>query len=222
MKREIHGSVQERRVTEGRLFRASLAISLVVHVVAFLFWKTVPLPTSPFSAAGPRAGDSRAAGAGMQALNLQVPPSRPLIPPRVPLISLDLTEPVEINFEEVLDPSSLFGERPGTTEGAGIEGGEGRGDGGTAAEGLFSLVPPSPRGMIIPPTNRRLRGSQVEVWVFVDEAGRVVPDSTRLNPPTSDRGFNRRLIEEAAEWVFNPAMRAGTPVAAWFPYTISM
>ena len=83
-------------------------------------------------------------------------------------------------------------------------------------------IPPSPRGMIIPPTNRRLRGSSVEVWVFVNEVGRVVADSTRLNPPTSDRGFNRRLIEEAAEWVFNPAMKEGKPVAAWFPYTISM
>jgi hypothetical protein len=76
--------------------------------------------------------------------------------------------------------------------------------------------------MIIPPTNKKLRGSAVEVWVFVNEGGRVVADSTRLNPPTSDRGFNRRLIEEAAEWVFTPAMKEGKPVAAWFPYTISM
>ena len=60
------------------------------------------------------------------------------------------------------------------------------------------------------------------MWVFVDAAGKVVADSTRLNPPTSDRGFNRRLIDEAAEWVFNPATRNGQPVAAWFPYTISM
>jgi hypothetical protein len=29
-------------------------------------------------------------------------------------------------------------------------------------------------------------------------------------------------MEEAAEWVFNPAMKEGEPVAAWFPYTISM
>jgi hypothetical protein len=49
-----------------------------------------------------------------------------------------------------------------------------------------------------------------------------VADSTRLNPPTSDRGFNRRLIEEAAEWVFHPARRNNQAVAAWFPYTISM
>jgi hypothetical protein len=76
--------------------------------------------------------------------------------------------------------------------------------------------------MIIPPSNRTLRGTTVEVWVFVDEAGKVIPDSTRLNPPTKDRGFNQRLIREAAEWVFRPAMQAGKPVASWFPYQISM
>ena len=32
-----------------------------------------------------------------------------------------------------------------------------------------------------------------------------MPDSTRLNPPTSDKGFNQRLIREASEWVFRPA-----------------
>jgi len=158
----------------------------------------------------------------MAAVNLVIPPARPIIPPRVPLISLETIEPVEFDLEPQPDLASLIGDGPGLDEGPGIEGGEGRGDGGTAAEGFFRLVPPSPRGMIIPPTNKSLRGRQVEVWVFVNEAGRVVADSTRLNPPTSDRGFNRRLIEEAAEWVFNPATQEGKPVAAWFPYTISM
>jgi hypothetical protein len=224
MQQGKHKSVQERKAAEGRLFRGALLVSLLIHALVFTFWKTVPIPPSPFAAAGPRAGDFRAApgGGGMQAMNLAIPPPRPIIPPRVPLISLELEEPVEFDFEPEMDLASLIGEGPGRDEGPGIEGGTGRGDGGTAAEGFFRLVPPSPRGMIIPPTNSKLRGSQVEVWVFVNEAGQVVPDSTRLNPPTSDRGFNRRLMEEAAEWVFNPAMKEGKPVAAWFPYTISM
>ena len=74
----------------------------------------------------------------------------------------------------------------------------------------------------MPPTNERLKGTQIQVWVFVDERGRVVADSTRLRPPTRDRGYNRRLIDEAAEWVFEPAQQDGQPVASWFPYTISM
>jgi hypothetical protein len=76
--------------------------------------------------------------------------------------------------------------------------------------------------MIIPPANRDLRGTEVQVWVFVDEVGRVVADSTRLEPPTRDRDFNRRLIREAAEWVFRPARQEGRAVASWFPYRISM
>lgn len=216
-------SVRERRASQDRVFRIALGVSLLLHVFVFFFWKVVPLPSSPLSAAGPRAGDFRAAGGGMQAVNLRVPPSRPIIPPRVPLITLDQVDPVEFDQEPELDLAAMTGEAPGMSDGPpGIEGGQGRGDGGTAAQGFFRMIPPSPRGMIIPPTNRSLRGKKVEVWVFVDATGRVVADSTRLNPPTSDRGFNRRLIEEAAEWVFNPAKRNDQPVAAWFPYTISM
>jgi hypothetical protein len=216
-----HQTVRERRAQERRVLRHALLVSAVLHLFIFFVYRPVPIPPSPFAAAGPAAGDFRAAGGGMQALNLPRP--RPIIPPAMPIISLDVVDPVDVQFEPEVDMASLLGEAPGYGPGPpGIEGGEGRGDGGTAAEGRFRLVPPSPRGMIIPPTNRSLRGREVEVWVFVDTNGRVVADSTRLNPPTSDRGFNRRLIQEAAEWVFNPALRAGQPVAAWFPYTISM
>jgi len=134
-----------------------------------------------------------------------------------------MTEPIEFDFEPEIDFSAMTGEAQGRLEGPpGIAEGQGEGDGGTGAEGLFRLVPPSPRVLIVPPTNRRLRGKQVEVWVFVDVAGKVVADSTRLNPPTSDGSFNRRLMEEAAEWVFNPATLSGEPVAGWFPYSISI
>lgn len=216
-------TVSQRRASQNRVFRTALGVSVLFHLFVFFFWRVIPLPPSPLSAAGPRAGDFRAAGGGMRSLNLQVPPSRPITPPSVPIITLEMTDPVEFNPDPQIDLAAIAGEAPGFGDGPpGIEGGRGRGDGGTAAEGYFSLVPPSPRGMIIPPTNRSLRGKQVEVWVFVDAAGKVVADSTRLNPPTSDRSFNRRLIEEAAEWVFNPARLNDQPVAAWFPYTISM
>ncbi len=223
MKQDEQPTVSERRTSQDRVFRTALVVSVLFHVFIFFFWRVVSLPPSPFSAAGPRAGAFRAAGGGMQALNLRVPPSRPIIPPRVPIITLEMIDPVDFDPELQIDLAAMTGDAPGMADGPpGIEGGQGRGDGGTAAEGLFRLVPPSPRGMIIPPTNRSLRGKQVEVWVFVDATGRVVPDSTRLNPPTSDRSFNRRLIEEAAEWVFSPARQNDQPVAAWFPYTISM
>ena len=214
-------SALERRAQERKILRASLLISAVVHLILFSFWEIEPVMISPFAAAGPRAGDSRAADGSLEAMNLSVAPTRPIIPPLIPLPSVEV-EPVEIFPETGLDLSALTGDRPGTDSAPGIEGGEGRGDGGNAEEGLFHLIPPSPRGMIMPPTNDRLRGTQIQVWVFVDERGRVVADSTRLRPPTRDRGYNRRLIEEAAEWVFEPARQDGQPVASWFPYTISM
>ena len=76
--------------------------------------------------------------------------------------------------------------------------------------------------MISPPTTRTLRGSEIEVWVFVSEVGRVVADSTQLRPPTSDGRFNDLLVREAAQWVFEPAREGGVPVAAWFPYIIGL
>ncbi len=215
-------SAQERRAQERKILRASLLISAVVHLILFSLWEIEPVMISPFAAAGPRAGDYRAADGSLQAMNLSVAPTRPIIPPLIPLPSVEV-EPVEIFPEEAgLDLSALAGDRPGMDSAPGIEGGEGRGDGGTAEEGLRRLIPPSPRGMIMPPPNDRLKGTQIQVWVFVDERGLVVSDSTRLRPPTRDRGYNRRLIEQAAEWTFEPAQQGGQPVASWFPYTITM
>ncbi len=232
----IHLDVGDRRRRERSIWRTGLLVSVLAHLLFFTAWKGTVLPPSPFSAAGPRAHDPRAAGGGsaLRALNLSIPPSAPLVRPPAPLAVNIEVEPVVVEPDVLPDPSSILGERPevgpgvgtgtgsGTGSGSGAGAGTGRGDGGTGTEGLYRLDPPVPRGMIIPPSNRSLRGTTVEVWVFVDETGKVVPDSTRLNPPTKDRGFNQRLVREAAEWVFRPAMQAGKAVASWFPYQISM
>ena len=215
-------SNRERRRRERKLWRAAMGFSIGVHLFLFLFWRVPSPPVSPYSAAGPEAGDNRAASGSMQALRLATAPPRPIIPPRVPTpVPMDV-DPVELEEAVEIDFSSLLGERPGEGEGPGIEEGEGRGDGGTAAEGRSRIIPPSPRSMILPPSNRNLRDREVEVWVYVLETGRVAADSVRLMPPTSDRDFNRRLIQEATRWMFEPARRGGTPVAAWFRYVISM
>ena len=72
----------------------------------------------------------------------------------------------------------------------------------------------------MPPDHRDLQGT-IKVWVFVDAQGKVVADSTRLEPPTRNRDLNRQLIQEAAEWVFRPARKEGQAVASWFPFEIS-
>jgi hypothetical protein len=158
----------------------------------------------------------------MQTMNLFVPPPRPIIRPLAPLYTFDPVPPVEFDQDQAqVQVASILGDRPGV-DGPGLADGDGLGDGGTAATGRFRAVPPSPRGIILPPSNDNVRGQRVEVWVFVDERGRVVADSTQLRPPTTDRGFNERIIREAAEWVFEPGREGGRPVASWFPYTISM
>lgn len=212
---------RDRRRRERSIWRTALLASALLHLLVFFGWRGNVIPLSPFAAAGPRAGDNRAAAGSMQSMNIRVPPSVPLVPPPVPLPTLEDVEVVELEEEVDFEPAAPPGEGVGE-EGPGLEDGTGAGDGGTAEEGLHRLQPPSPRGMIIPPSNDALRGTEVEVWVFVDAQGRVVPDSTRLNPPTRDRSFNQRLIREAAEWVFRPAIKGGEPVASWFPYRISM
>jgi hypothetical protein len=217
-----HPEVKERRRRERRIWRTALLLSLAVHLFLFIGWKGQVIPLSPFAAAGPRAGDDRAAKGSMQAMNLPRPPSPRIIRPPAPLEVTIEVEPVEFDMEPEIDPASVMGDDPGAGEAPGLPDGVGKGDGGNAAEGRFHLNPPQPRGMIIPPANKSLKGTTVEVWVFVDERGRVVPDSTRLNPPTRDKSFNQRLIREASEWVFRPATKGGQAVASWFPYQISM
>jgi hypothetical protein len=215
-------TARERRRHDRPVWRTALLVSVLLHLSLFFGWRGSVLPDSPAAAAGPAAGDDRAAAGSMQALNVRTPPSVPLVPPRVPLPTEIAVEPVDFVQEVSFDPASVSGDAPGQLEAPGLELGTGRGDGGDSDEGLFRLQPPVPRGMIIPPDNDRLRGTEVQVWVFVDETGRVVPDSTRLEPSTRDGAFNRRLIREASEWVFRPAEQGGEAVASWFPYRIRM
>lgn len=221
-----------------RIWRIAFLISLGVHLLIFLIFGGDRMPRSPFAAAGPRRGDARAAaaGGGMQALNLRIEVPRPLpeTPVAIPVPEVVVEpEPIpEPEPEPVKEPEQVeAGELPGTGgtaqgDGAatGIEGGTGQGDGGTDAEGRFRVVPPSPRGLILPPGDRpgKVRGKEVTVWVFVTEAGAVVADSTRLQPPTGDSKFDERLRKQAAQWVFQPARRGGVPVAEWFRYIITL
>ncbi|MEX2532182.1 MAG: hypothetical protein WD960_15560 [Gemmatimonadota bacterium] len=231
-------SNQERRERERDVWRKAFLISLGLHVLLFLLWPaTTRPPEDPFAAAGPRSEDDRAAEGMMRSIALRSAPPTETQTPVAPVVEVDLEVP-EVEMEVEPEPEADDVPQPeltqpgvGATEGtdaadggadAGVEGGTGAGDGGDSEEGLFRVVPPAPRGMIIPPTNSRLRGQEIRVWVFVNEGGRVVADSTRLEPPTSDRGFNEQIIREAARWVFQPARQGEKPVSAWFPYTIGL
>jgi hypothetical protein len=217
-------SNEERRRRERPTWRRALWISALIHGLVFLTFPVQSILISPFAAAGPRAGDNRAAAGSMQAMNMRVPPSTPIIPPPIPLPTVTDIEPVEFDPEPVYEPAALSGETLGLEDGPGLEDGTGEGDGGTSDEGLFRVVAPVPRAVMFPnaPDDDRIRGREVEVWVFVDSAGRVVPDSTQLRPPTPNGDYNRRLVRDAAEWSFSPAMRDGQPVASWFNYRFTL
>ena len=213
--------VGTRRGRDRRMWRYAYLVSLAFHILVLMPTGGRPIPTLPFPAVGPKANDDRAAAGGLQAINVVSPPPRPIVRPRVPLaVEIDI-DPVVIEEAPAFDSAALVGEHPGLDD-PGLANGNGLGDGGTVTEGLGRLMPPSPRGMIIPPANRGLRGAEIDVWVLVDASGKVVADSTRLDPPTRDRGFNRQLIREAAQWVFRPGTKDGEPVVAWFVYKISM
>lgn len=224
---------QERR--HVRAMRGGLAASVLLHllVLALFFGREAPLPDAPFAAAGERRGSDRAAaGGGMQALELATPtvqPPEPAPPVLVPTEVEETTPPEEPELEVEVPAIALAqgvgtpGD-PGEAVGPGLEVGEGEGDGGTDAEGRFRVVPPRPRGLILPPSDRPadVRGKEIEVWVYVSAGGHVVPDSTRLQPPTGDRRFDRRLRDHASGWVFEAARKDGRAIGEWFRYTIVM
>jgi hypothetical protein len=217
-------TLTNRRRRERGVWRTGLLVSVLIHLMIILAWQGTVIPESPLAAAGPRTGDDRAAPGTLQAMNVRSPTTVPRVPPTIPVpsdIHIEL-DSIEIRDVALFDPASVLGDLPGLGDAPGLPGGTGTGDGGNAESGRFRLEPASPRGMIIPPANRDLRGTDVQVWVFVDDVGRVVADSTRLDPPTRDGDFNRRLIREASEWVFRPAQQDGKAVASWFPYRISM
>ncbi|MGH7458834.1 MAG: hypothetical protein ACREKN_07125 [Longimicrobiaceae bacterium] len=203
--------------------RVGYLLAILFHALLFLWFRSVDLPEpSLTSARGPAAGDVRAGGGGgMQQVTFRV--ARPEEEQEDPEPEPEVTEQERVAPPE---PSradrGLLGEEAGSGsgEGEGEASGEGE-EGGGGGEGEEGTLP-VPRGMILPPQGYpgSVRGQEITVWVFVDVRGRVVPDSTRLDPPTPDRGYNRKLVSRAAAWSFDPATRRGRPVAAWYPFEI--
>ena len=213
-------NIRARRRKDRRIWRNALLASLLFHFLVFVASSRRPIPTLPATAAGPNAADIRAASGGMQAMSISIPPPRPLTPPAIPIPTEIEVEAVDLDTEVDFDLAALLGE-PATPGPPGLEE-DGAGDGGVASEGLGGFIPPGPLHQVMPPSHKDLKKGSVTVWMFVDETGRVVADSTYLDPPTRNRKLNRQLIREAADCRFRPATRNGTPVAAWSSYTIRM
>jgi outer membrane biosynthesis protein TonB len=223
-----------------RMQRWGYAASVLLHIlIVLLMIEFRPIPPSPFAAAGPRTGDDRAAaGGGVQIVAVRAvaaaetePVELTPVPVEVSFIPVEVVEtppepaaPAPVVAAVAIDGQVGESQGRGPERGPGTETGTGTGDGGTTDEGRFRVVAPSPRGLLLPPSDRpgRVRGREVGVWVFVTSQGRVVSDSTRLSPSSGDRGFDNRLRDQAAQWRFEPARRGGQAVAEWFQYIITL
>lgn len=84
------------------------------------------------------------------------------------------------------------------------------------------FVRTGPNPVVLSMIAHRGEGFDLDVWVFVNESGEVVSDSTCLHPPTWNHEYNKRVISEMTEWSFRPAIRNGVPVGAWFSWGIRM
>jgi hypothetical protein len=215
-------------------------IAIVVHVAILFSVRSVAIPRSPFTAAGPNRGDIRAAAGGGEGLTMVEvrPPSAPPaeeVPVPVPVetpvpeIVVEPEEQPDPALEEEDVPVSLpgigesgTGGQQGEATGPGTATGTGQGGGGNDETGDSGLIAPRPRGILIPPAGQpaSARGKEITVWVFVTPNGRVLSDSTRLDPPTSDGRYNNRLRQTVSDWIFEPARRAGKAVGAWYPFQI--
>lgn len=227
-----------------RALAAGTMLGIVVHLLVLLSVRNTPLPESPFTAAGPDRGDYRAAeggGGGLTMIEIRLPTAPEVeeeevvepveVPVPVPVPEPEIipeTPAVDIAEEEIpvelpgSGDSGGTGGEAGEAEGAGTATGEGEGGGGADESGDAGLIAPRPRGILIPPSGQpaSARGQEITVWVFVQSNGRVLSDSTRLDPPTRDGRYNNRLRQTVSDWVFEPARRAGIAVAAWYPFQI--
>ena len=206
-------NVKGRRQEERKIWRNALLASLLFHFLLFVVSGRRPIPTLTV-AAGPNEGDLRSVRGGVQTMRISIPPPRPITPPAIPIPTAIEIDPLDLDTEADFDLAALLGD-PGPPGPPGLDG-EGEGSG---TEGQVVFTEPKPVGLVVPPTNKRYATA---VWVFVNEHGRVVADSTRLDPPTKDRKLNRQLFREAADWRFFPATRNGKPVAAWLRYSLQV
>ena len=209
--------IKDRHRRERRIWRNGIAMSVAVHFLVFFIWKITAVPVSPYMASGPEQSDRTIDESSLRALSIWVPPNLPIAPSPIPIPSqIDIQE---VELAQIIErgPVSVLGEWPSLDKLLGLSDGS-----GMPHQGASGWMPATPRDIIIPSNKRDLRGTEIQVWVFIDESGGVIPDSTYIDPVTEDTDFNRRLIRQAAEWLFRPGTRDGKPVASWFTYRISI
>ncbi|HEX9632340.1 MAG TPA: hypothetical protein VGA02_07725 [Gemmatimonadales bacterium] len=107
----------------------------------------------------------------------------------------------------------------GSGRGTGVGSGVGPGTGGSGGE----IFPPALRYTILPPEPRpkSVRGKDYQFKLTVAPDGRVL--DVQIRPEVRDAAYRRRLVAQAYEWKFAPALtRDGTPVRAEVVVTMTL
>jgi protein TonB len=234
----------ERGGARGVILSAAVHLSLVLLVV----WSGRQLMVADrMPGAGPGKGGG-GGGGGARALLLFTPPPPAAAGPALPLpppLILKQQEPVplpEIKPPEVAPPEvsaaqllSALGAGAGPGKGTGTGPGAGSGTGGGTGSGVGpgmgpdsgggggKLYPPSPRQIILPPSDRpaAVRGTTITVRFEISSRGDVMRVS--LSPIPRDRSFADQFVERLRRYTFTPAYTLdGRPVAAVYEIRITL
>ncbi len=206
----------------GRRFRRALAWgflgSAALHAAVFLLWRGLPAADVPGGpAASSVAAEPRPTEGALRAVDLAASAAPEEIPPP-PAPRLNAFAP-PLDWDDAsespsLGPVSLEREPGGSPAEGGSE--RGRGADRGPGSGTHGPVPRSILPQWDPPPD--VRGMRVSVYVHVDAEGRPSGE-VRLDPPTPDSAFNRRLVEKVRRMEYEPARRDGEPVAGWAQIT---
>lgn len=210
---------------QRRAWWIGFGLSAAIHLLLLFGFRT-PASDGPGSlAAGPRAGDYRAAEGGGAMVALAITPPRPIEVPAPPADQPQMREPeVDLQPERLILAASFAGPSggiPGSGAGPGLPGAEGEGNAGNDRSGDDRRTFPTPRSIIPrwdPP--KELRGQRVTFRVRVDERGEPTGEIEVL-PEIADTEFARRVRKDLLTMDYLPGRQDGRPVADWAELTLT-
>lgn len=226
---EQTGMTPSRRnsVRQRKAWWIGFALSAAVHALLLFGWRS-PAPQAPGSlAAGPRAGDVRAASGGseMTAIDIRMPqpievPAPPTARPQPDDPRVAVAEPQpRVWTASLSSPTGSSLERGNA--GSGLLRATGAGDGGGDRSGRDRNAPPTPRSITPrwdPPDE--LRGQRVTFRVRVDERGEPTGE-IEVRPRVEETEFIRRVRDDLLAMDYLPGRQDGRPVTDWVELTLT-
>lgn len=230
MREQTQPSIAPSRRNSARQRRAwwvGFLLSAAIHLVLLFGWRADDRSGPGSLAAGPRAGDFRAAAGGGPLIAIDVAAPKPIDVPPPPEVRprVDLPDVPERDLQPEVLAVSFQGPTGGQATpgsgGPGLPGAEGAGDGGDDLEGRDRRTYPTPRS-IIPRWDapKELKGHRVTFRVKVDARGEPTGE-VEMQPRIRDADFARRVREDLLAMDYLPGRLDGRPVAEWAELTFT-